>query len=130
MSKVNLRSTASLTTYVKTCDKIAALAMQLDALQKTEKQLRPEILADIKDHDGRRAVIVAGTPRVLTIKEKESVKQNAEDSVIVEAAKAAGVKVSERSAEYVHSATLGKAYREGLLLDFVTVEKTEIVEVI
>ena len=38
--------------------------------------------------------------------------------------------MSERSPEYVHSATLGKAYRDGLLLDFVTVEKTEIVEVI
>jgi len=73
---------------------------------------------------------VAGTPRVLTIKEKESVKQAADDSVIVEAAKLAGVKVSERSAEYVHSATLAKAYRDGLLMDFVTVEKTEIVEVI
>ena len=130
MTKVNLRSTASLTTYVKTVDKIAALSMQLDALQKTEKQLRPDILAEIHEHDGRRAVIVAGTPRVLTIREKESIKQAAEDSVVVEAAKAAGVKVSERSPEYVHSATLGKAYREGLLLDFVTVEKTEIVEVI
>jgi len=130
MSKVNLRSTASLTTYCKTIDKIAALSMQLDALQKTEKQLRPEILAEIHEHDGRRAVIVAGTPRVLTIKEKESIKQNAEDSEVVAAAKLAGVKVSERSAEYVHSATLGKAYRDGLLLDFVTVEKTEIVEVI
>ena len=130
MSKVNLRSTASLTTYVKTVYKIAALSMQLDALQKTEKQLRPEILAEIHDHDGRRAVIVAGTPRVLTIKVKESIKQNAYDAVIVEAAKIAGVKVSERSPEYVHSATLGKAYRDGLLLDFVTVEKTEIVEVI
>jgi DNA-binding protein YbaB len=130
MTKVNLRSTASLTTYVKTVDKLAALAMQIDALQKTEKQLRPEILAEIHEHDGRRAVIVAGTPRVLTIKTKESIKQDADDSVIVEAAKAAGVKVSERSAEYVHSATLGKAYREGLLLDFVTVETTEIVEVI
>lgn len=130
MTKLNLRSTAALTTYVKTVDKIAALAMQLDALQKTEKQLRPEILAEIHEHDGRRAVIVAGTPRVLTIKEKESVKQCGEDSEVVAAAKAAGVKVSERSPEYVHSATLGKAYREGLLLDFVTVEKTEIVEVI
>jgi len=130
MSKVNLRSTASLTTYVKTIDKIAALSMQLDALQKTEKQLRPEILAEIHEHDGRRAVIVAGTPRVLTIKEKESVKQSGEDAETVAAAKLAGVKVSERSAEYVHSATLGKAYRDGLLLDFVTVEKTEIVEVI
>lgn len=130
MTKVNLRSTASLTTYVKTCDKIAALAMQLDALQRTEKQLRPEILAEIHEHDGRRAVIVAGTPRVLTIKSKESVKQSGEDAETVAAAKLAGVKVSERSAEYVHSATLGKAYREGLLLDFVTVETTEIVEVI
>jgi hypothetical protein len=130
MSKVNLRSTASLTTYVKCVDKLAALAMQVDALQKTEKQLRPEILAEIHEHDGRRAVIVAGTPRVLTIKEKESVKQSGEDAETVAAAKLAGVKVSERSAEYVHSATLGKAYRDGLLLDFVTVEKTEIVEVI
>jgi hypothetical protein len=130
MAKVNLRSTAALTTYVRTVDRIAALSMQLDALQKTEKQLRPEILAEIHEHDGRRAVIVAGTPRVLTIREKESIKQAAEDSAIVEAAKTAGVKVSERSPEYVHSATLGKAYRDGLLLDFVTVETTEIVEVI
>ena len=130
MTKVNLRSTASLTTYVKTVDKIAALSMQLDALQKTEKQLRPEILAEIHEHDGRRAVIVAGTPRVLTIKEKESIKQNGDDSAIVEAAKLAGVKVSERSPEYVHSATLGKAYRDGLLLDFCVVETTEIVEVV
>lgn len=130
MAKVNLRSTAALTTYVKTIDKRKALAMQLDELDKIEKQLRPEIIAEIKEHDGRRAVIVAGAPRILTIKEKESIKQNGEDSEIVEAAKAVGVKVSERSAEYVHSATLGKAYREGLLLDFVTVETTEIVEVI
>lgn len=130
MTKVNLRSTAALTTYVKTIDKRKALAMQLDELDKIEKQLRPEILAEIHEHDGRRAVIVAGTPRVLTIKEKESIKQNADDAIIVEAAKLAGVKVSERSPEYVHSATLGKAYREGLLLDFVTVETTEIVEVI
>ena len=130
MTKVNLRSTAALTTYVKTIDKRKALAMQLDELDKIEKQLRPEILAEIHEHDGRRAVIVAGTPRVLTIKEKESIKQNADDAIIVEAAKLAGVKVSEGSPEYVHSATLGKAYREGLLLDFVTVETTEIVEVI
>ena len=44
---INLRSTATLTNYVRTVDRMRTLAKQLAELSKLETKLRPEVLEAI-----------------------------------------------------------------------------------
>lgn len=131
MATISLRSTKELTDYVKTCDRLRALAIQVEELQKHEERLRPTVLAQVKESGDSRAVIVRGQPRILKVQIDESIRLDKDkEETVVDAARTAGVTVSTRSPEYVHPNTLAAAYRRGLLVDFVNVVKTERVEVI
>jgi hypothetical protein len=130
MATISLRSTKELTDYVKTCDRLRAIAVQIEALQQTEERLRPAVLTQIRESGESRAVIVRGAPRILKVIVDESVRLDKDkEETVVDAARKAGVKVSTRTPDYVHPATLAAAYRRGLLVDFVNVVTTERVEV-
>jgi hypothetical protein len=127
MTTINLRSTSTLTNYVKTCDRIATHARQLEQLRREEARLRPEVLAEIGE---RREIAVRGQVRILTRDVKESVSRACTDEEIVAFCRAHGLKYSERSPEYVAPASFSKYYREGLLLpEHYEVEVTPIVVV-
>ena len=130
MATISLRSTKELTDYVRTCDRLRALAVQIEELQKHEERLRPDVLAQIRESGDSRAVIVRGQPRILKVITKESISldKDKEDDV-VDAARKAGVTVSTRTPEYVHPGTLAAAYRRGLLIEFCDVVTTERIEV-
>ena len=130
MATISLRSTKELTDYVRTCDRLRALAVQIEELQKHEERLRPAVLAQIRESGDSRAVIVRGAPRILKVVIDESVRLDKDkETDVVEAARTAGVNVSTRTPEYVHPSTLAAAYRRGLLVDFVNVVTTERIEV-
>ena len=130
MTTISLRSTKELTDYVKTCDRLRALAIQVEELQKHEERLRPTVLAQVKESGESRAVIVRGQPRILKVQIDESIRLDKDkETDVVDAARSAGVTVNTRTPEYVHPSTLAAAYRKGLLIDFVNVVKTERVEV-
>ncbi len=130
MATISLRSTKELTDYVKTCDRLRALAIQVEELQKHEERLRPTVLAQVKESGDSRAVIVRGQPRILKVQVDESIRLDKEkEDTVVDAARSAGVTVSTRTPEYVHPSTLAAACRKGLLIDFCNVVKTERVEV-
>ena len=125
---ITLRSTALLTDYVRTVDKIATLSRQLKELERHEENTRPEVIAEIGD---RREVAIRGQVRVLRIAEKTSISASVEQSVLVAEAKRVGVKVSVQPAEYVHSSTLRAAVESGKIVDeFIERKTTQIVEVI
>ena len=131
MATIPLRSTKDLTQYVLTCDRLRALAVQVEELQKHEERLRPAVLAQIRESGESRAVIVRGAPRILKVVTDESVRLDKDkEAGVVDAARLAGVTVSTRTPEYVHPSTLAAAYRRGLLVDFCNVVTTERVEVI
>ena len=44
---ISTRSNAVLTAYVKTCDRMRALAHELKELEQLEEQLRPQILEQL-----------------------------------------------------------------------------------
>ena len=130
MATISLRSTKELTDYVRTCDRLRALAVQIEELQKTEEQLRPAVLAQIRESGDSRAVIVRGQPRILKVVVDESIRLDKDkEATVVEAARKVGVNVSTRTPEYVHPSTLGAAYRKGLLTEFCNVVVTERIEV-
>jgi hypothetical protein len=130
MATISLRSTKELTDYVRTCDRLRALAVQVEELQKHEERLRPAVLAQIRESGDSRAVIVRGQPRILKVIVDESIRLDKDkEADVVDAARTAGVKVSTRTPDYVHPATLTAAYGKGLLVDFVNVVITERIEV-
>jgi hypothetical protein len=111
-----LRSTSTLTTYVQTCDRIAALAVELKELQRTESQLRPDAMDQIGE---RRAVKVSGIVRVLEVSEKVSVSKPkaVSDETLVSACIMRGLPIDTRTPEYVSPAKLRKYAMEGALPD-------------
>lgn len=126
MTTINLRSTATLTAYVNTVDRMKTLATQLNALSKIEAKLRPEVLEQIGE---RREVIVKGTVRILEPETKESIGQ-VDTERTTEAFKAMGLPVSTRSAEYVAPATFSKYVREGIVPDELIKKTTEAIVVV
>lgn len=108
---INLRSTKTLTAYVRTVDKMRTLAKQLAELSKIETALRPEVLEAIGD---RREIAVRGQVRILEASTKESIGQEDTEKT-VEVFKAIGLPVNTRSAEYVAPATFGKLVRDGVV---------------
>ena len=120
MTTINLRSTATLTAYVNTVDRMKTLATQLNALSKNEAKLRPDVLDQIGE---RREVIVKGTVRILEPETKESIGQ-VDTERTTEAFKALGLPVSTRTPEYVAPATFSKYVREGVVPDEL-IKKTE-----
>ena len=125
---ITLRSTALLTDYVRTVDKIATLSRQLKELEKHEANTRPDVITEIGD---RREVAIRGQVRVLRLAEKTSVSAAVDQDALVAEAKRVGVKVSTQPAEYVHSSTLRAAVDAGKIGDeFIERKVTQIIEVI
>lgn len=108
---ISLRSTATLTNYVRTVDRMRTLAKQLNELSKLEAKLRPEVLEAIGE---RREIAVRGQVRILEPEVKESIGQ-ADTEKTVEAFKEIGLPVNTRSAEFVPPATFSKFVRDGVV---------------
>ena len=108
---INLRSTKTLTDYVRTTDRMRTLAKQLAELSKLETKLRPEVLEAIGE---RREIAVRGQVRILEPSVKESIGQEDTEKT-VEVFKSIGLPVNVRSSEYVAPATFGKFVRDGIV---------------
>ena len=108
---INLRSTKTLTDYVRTVDQMRTLAKRLQDLSKLEEKQRPAVLAEIGE---RREIAVRGQVRILESNTKESIGQKDTEKT-VEAFKSIGLPVNVRSAEYVAPATFGKLVRDGVV---------------
>lgn len=125
---ITLRSTALLTDYVRTVDKIATLLHQLKELEKHEENTRPDVISEIGD---RREVAIRGQVRVLRLAEKTSIIAAVDQSELVAEAKRVGVKISTQPEEYVHSSTLRAAVDAGKIGgNFIERKVTQIIEVI
>lgn len=123
---INLRSTAVLTSYVNTVDRMKALAKQLSELSKIEAKLRPDVLEQIGE---RREVIVKGTVRILEPEVKESIGQVDTDKT-VETFKTMGLPVSTRSAEYVAPATFSKLVKDRIVPDELIKRTSEVIVIV
>jgi hypothetical protein len=113
VNTINLRSTKTLTDYVKTVDRMRTLAKQLAELSKLETKLRPEVLEAIGD---RREIAVRGQVRILEPSVKESIGQEDTEKT-VEVFRSLGLPLNQRSAEYVAPASFSKLVRDGLVPD-------------
>lgn len=111
VNTINLRSTKTLTDYVRTTDRMRTLAKQLSELSKLETKLRPEVLEAIGE---RREIAVRGQVRILEPSVKESIGQEDTEQT-VEVFKAIGLPVNTRSAEYVAPASFSKLVRDGVV---------------
>jgi hypothetical protein len=123
---INLRSTKTLTDYVRTVDRMRTLAKQLNELSKIETKLRPDVLAEIGE---RREIAVRGQVRIMEPSVKESIGQ-ADTEKTVEAFKAIGLPVNTRSAEYVAPATFGKLVKDGVVPEELIERKTESIVIV
>lgn len=123
---LNLRSTATLTAYVNTVDRMRTLAKQLSELSKIETKLRPDVIESIGE---RREVIVKGSVRILEPEVKESIGQ-IDTEKTVETFKAMGLPVSVRSAEYVAPATFSKLVKDGIVPDDLIKRTSETIVVV
>ena len=123
---INLRSTKTITDYVRTVDRMRTLAKQLNELQKIETKLRPDVLAEIGE---RREIAVRGQVRILEPSTKESIGQ-IDTEKTVEVFKAIGLPVNTRSAEYVAPATFGKLVKDGVVPDELITRTSETVVVV
>jgi hypothetical protein len=118
---INLRSTKTLTDYVKTTDKMRTLAKQLSELSKLESKLRPEVLEAIGE---RREIAVRGQVRILEPSIKESIGQR-DTEVTVEEFKKLGLPVATRNPEFVPPATFRKLVIEGAVPEYLVKRETE-----
>lgn len=114
MAKVSLRSTSTITDYVRTCDRIARLSAELKAATKDEQEQRPAVLNEIGES---RSVVVGGIIRILNRSESVSVSRlkSCDDETAVSLCKAAGLAVDTRSPEYLSPAKTKKYYTDGSL---------------
>ena len=107
---ISTRSNATLTTYVKTVDRMRALAHELAQLERQERDLRPAVLEQIGEEP--RPVTISKALRIVKRPRRHSVK-------IVDAeralswAKERGVKVSTRTPEYLAPQTIREAAIRG-----------------
>jgi uncharacterized membrane protein YgaE (UPF0421/DUF939 family) len=105
---INLRSTKTLTDYVRTVDRMRTLAKQLAELSKLETKLRPEVLEAIGE---RREIAVRGQVRILEPSVKESIGQ-ADTERTTEVFRELGLPLNQRSPEYCAPASFAKLCRE------------------
>lgn len=108
---INLRSTATLTNYVRTTDRMRTLAKQLSELSKIETKLRPEVLEAIGE---RREIAVRGQVRILEPSVKESIGQ-ADTERTTEVFRELGLPVNVRSAEFVAPASFSALVKKGVV---------------
>jgi len=114
MATINLRSTSTITNYVRIVDRIARLASELKELEKHEKENRPFVLAEIGEC---RSVVVGGIIRSLKREESTSVSRlkSCDDETAVSLCKQAGLAVDTRSPEFLSPAKTRKYFTEGSL---------------
>ena len=122
---ISTRSNAALTTYVKTVDRMRALAHELAQLERQERDLRPAVLEQIGEEP--RPVTISKALRIVKRSRRHSVK-------IVDAeralswAKERGVKVSTRTPEYLAPQTIREAAIRGEVpADVAAVETEDII---
>jgi len=123
---INLRSTKTLTDYVRTVDRMRTLAKQLNELSKLETKLRPDVLAEIGE---RREIAVRGQVRILEPSTKESIGQ-IDTEKTVEVFKAIGLPVSIRNAEYVAPATFKALVIAGSVPEELVKRETESIVIV
>jgi len=123
---INLRSTKTLTDYVRTVDRMRTLAKQLNELSKIETKLRPDVLAEIGE---RREIAVRGQVRILEPSTKESIGQ-ADTEKTVEVFRAMGLPLNQRSAEYCAPASFSKLVRDGVVPEELIERKTESIVIV
>lgn len=108
---INLRSTATLTNYVRTTDRMRTLAKQLSELSKLETKLRPEVLEAIGE---RREIAVRGQVRILEPSVKESISQ-VDTERTTEVFRELGLPLNQRSPEYCAPASFSKLVKDGVV---------------
>lgn len=123
---INLRSTKTLTDYVRTTDRMRTLAKQLEELSKIESKLRPEVLAEIGE---RREIAVRGQVRILEPSVKESIGQ-VDTERTTEVFRELGLPVNTRSPEFVAPASFSKLVRDGLVPEELIRRTTEHVVIV
>jgi outer membrane receptor for ferric coprogen and ferric-rhodotorulic acid len=127
-TKLSTRSNATLTTYVKTCDRLAALNFELKQLEAKEQALRPEVLEQIGTDP--RPVTIAGQLRIVRRDVKKSVSIVDEQKAL-EYAKANGLKVQPAKGETVATQTLRGRAIDGMIPEgIVSIEETQIVVIV
>ena len=109
---ISTRSNAVLTQYVKTCDRMKALAHELKELERLEKQLRGEVLEQLSAEP--RPVKVAGALRIVR-KDVERSVSIIDQGKALEYAKAHGLKITEPKPESVNTNTLRARALDGVL---------------
>lgn len=122
---ISTRSNATLTTYVKTVDRMRALAHELAQLERQERDLRPAVLEQIGEEP--RPVTISKALRIVKRSHRHSVKiVDAERALTW--AKERGVKVSTRTPEYVAPQTIREAAIRGEVpADVAAVETEDII---
>jgi hypothetical protein len=108
---INLRSTKTISEYVKTVDTMRTLAKKLSELSKLEEQMRPAVLAEIGDRAEKE---IRKQIRILEPSVKESIGQ-IDTEKTVEAFKAIGLPVNIRNAEYVAPASFSALVKKGIV---------------
>jgi len=111
VNTINLRSTKTLTDYVRAVDRMRTLAKQLSELSKLEAKLRPEVLEAIGE---RREIAVRGQVRILEPSVKESIGQEDAERT-VEVFRSLGLPLNQRSPEYVAPASFSKLVKDGIV---------------
>ena len=122
---ISTRSNATLTTYVKTVDRMRALAHELAQLERQERDLRPAVLEQIGEEP--RPVTISKALRIVKRSRRHSVKiVDAERALTW--AKERGVKVSTRTPEYLAPQTIREAAIRGEVpADVASVETEDII---
>ena len=122
---ISTRSNAALTTYVKTVDRMRALAHELAQLERQERDLRPAVLEQIGEEP--RPVTISKALRIVKRSRRHSVKI-VDAELALTWAKERGVKVSTRTPEYVAPQTIREAAIRGEVpADVAAVETEDII---
>jgi hypothetical protein len=123
---INLRSTATLTNYVRTVDRMRTLAKQLAELSKLETKLRPEVLEAIGE---RREIAVRGQVRILETSTKESIGQEDTERTI-EVFRELGLPLNQRSPEYCAPASFSKLVKDGVVPEELIRRTSELIVIV
>jgi hypothetical protein len=127
MNKISTRSNALLTQYIRTTDRMKALAYQLKELERKEQELRPAVLQQIDDEP--RPVTIAGALRIVRRDVEKSVSI-VDQAKALEYAKTHGLKVTPAKGETVSTQTLRARAIDGVLPEgIVNIDETPIVVV-
>jgi len=127
MTSSTLRSTKTLTNFVRLSDEAKTLATRLKEVERELTFLTPEILETIQ---GSRAVKIGSQIRLITEGATESISRTCDDETVVSFCKLNGLKFSTRTSEYCAPATFSALVRSSQMhCDYYTIDLTRIVVV-